>query len=763
MSLLTNHFYRFGDFTLDIDQRVLLREGKPVALTPKVFDTLLILVENSGRIVEKEDLMRRLWPDTFVEESNLTFNIQQLRKSLSDNARDPRYVGTVARRGYRFIADVEAVVSGKSQAEAQSARPIETSDAQSPEPGNRLPNQIDVQESEPAVKSANENRGSTPERHFAGTPAADAASAGVSRRPLALAAAILVALTVVGVVFWKFSNGSFGNPGEGKRVDGKLPSAFPLKLEKLTATGQSRQVAISPDGKHIAYTRQLEKKSSIWLRQLATNTNVEIVPAADRISGLAFANSGEYLYFVRGDPTALYRVSLFGGVPTKIVDNLSGKFSISADDRQIAIIRPAINRNGQDEVSLIIANSDGTAERTLLVALYPNDLDVPLWSPDGGAIICAYGSTVGGGQDVGLVEVSIADGTKKELSSDRFFHVAKMAWLPHQNVLVMAARKNLGDNNQLWRVSYPGMEISLITEELSPYLDLSVASNADKAVASQATRVSDIWVGPSREPENLKKITQAIDACWTPNGRLVYSSTASGNYDIWTMRPDGMEQRQLTVNAAVNGQAGVTPDNRYIVFTSNRTGAFQVWRMNLDGANQIQLTSGVANAHPTISPDGKWVIYNTTDDRRLWKVSIDGGEPLQLTSYIASRPSVSPDGRMIACIGRNESKHQILIVPVEGGPPLKRIEYSGDSLSGTRIAWTPDGKAVIYAARMGTPSAFFKQSLDGGPPEEIASFAQDEVFDFSYSIDGQSLAVTRGAWKHDIVLISDLLSAMKSR
>ena len=758
MSLLINRFYRFGDFTLDTDQRVLLREGKPVALTPKVFDTLLILVENSGRIVEKEDLMRRLWPDTFVEESNLTFNIQQVRKSLSDNARDPRYVGTVARRGYRFIADVETVLSDNSVA----AGPFATSDGLSPDAADTQINKIDPLESERAAILENKNLALKSEPQFAVTFDAGAASTRMNKRRLALAAVILVALPVLAIVFWN-STRSIVNPGEHGRAEGKLPSAFPVKLEKLTATGQSRQVAISPDGKHIAYTRQVEQKSSIWLRQLATNTNIEIVPASDRISGLEFANSGEYLYFVRGDPTALYRVSLFGGVPTRIVDKLAGKFSISADDSHIAFIRPTININGQDEVSLIIVDSDGTGERTLLVALYPNDCDVPLWSPDGRAIICAYGSTVGGGRDVSIVEVNIADGTKKELSSDRFFHIAKMAWLPHQNVLVMAARKNLGDNNQLWRVSYTGMETSLMTEELSAYLDLSVASNADKAVASQATRVSNLWVGTSREPRNLKKITQAIDTCWTHDGRLVYSSTASGNCDLWIMRSDGTEQRQLTVNSAVNSQAGVTPDDRYIVFTSNRTGAFQVWRMNLDGSNQIRLTSGVANAHPTISPDGKWVIYNTTDDRLLWKISIEGGEPMRITSFIASRPSVSPDGKMIACVGRNEGKHQILILPIEGGQPLKRIDFSGDSLSRTRLEWTPDGKAVIYTARSGRITALFKQSLDGGPPQEFASFEQDELFDFSHSINGQFLAVTRGGWQHDIVLISDLLSPRISR
>jgi DNA-binding winged helix-turn-helix (wHTH) protein len=72
---LVNHCYRFGEFTLDVDQKVLRREGKPLLLAPKVVETLVTLVQNSGRIIEKQDLMMRLWPDTFVEESNLTYTI----------------------------------------------------------------------------------------------------------------------------------------------------------------------------------------------------------------------------------------------------------------------------------------------------------------------------------------------------------------------------------------------------------------------------------------------------------------------------------------------------------------------------------------------------------------------------------------------------------------------------------------------------------------------------------------------------------------
>lgn len=111
MSCRINHFYRFGDFTIDADQKVLLRQGKPLSLAPKVLDTLLTLVQNSGRIIEKAELMTRLWPDTFVEESNLTYTIVQLRKSLGDDARQPRYIATIPKRGYRFIGEVEEVIN----------------------------------------------------------------------------------------------------------------------------------------------------------------------------------------------------------------------------------------------------------------------------------------------------------------------------------------------------------------------------------------------------------------------------------------------------------------------------------------------------------------------------------------------------------------------------------------------------------------------------------------------------------------------------
>lgn len=109
MSKQIKQFYEFGQFRIDPLQRVLFREGKPVSLPPKIFETLLALVKRSGQVVEKEKLIEEVWPETFVEENNLTQYISALRKTLGDGSREHRYIETIPRRGYRFAAEVQEV------------------------------------------------------------------------------------------------------------------------------------------------------------------------------------------------------------------------------------------------------------------------------------------------------------------------------------------------------------------------------------------------------------------------------------------------------------------------------------------------------------------------------------------------------------------------------------------------------------------------------------------------------------------------------
>src|ERR687896_1749615 len=102
------HLYTFGEFRLDAGEKVLTRGGETVQLTPKAFETLLLLVENHGRVLGRDELLERVWPDTYVEENNLTRHISMLRKALGDGSEGQRFIETVPRRGYRFAAGVRA-------------------------------------------------------------------------------------------------------------------------------------------------------------------------------------------------------------------------------------------------------------------------------------------------------------------------------------------------------------------------------------------------------------------------------------------------------------------------------------------------------------------------------------------------------------------------------------------------------------------------------------------------------------------------------
>jgi DNA-binding winged helix-turn-helix (wHTH) protein len=99
--------HEFGEFRVDAQSRLLLCKGERVRLSAKAFDDLLVLLEERGRVVEKDELMRRVWPDAVVEENNLTVNMSALRKSLNEGPRDLRYLVTVPGRGYQFVAEVQ--------------------------------------------------------------------------------------------------------------------------------------------------------------------------------------------------------------------------------------------------------------------------------------------------------------------------------------------------------------------------------------------------------------------------------------------------------------------------------------------------------------------------------------------------------------------------------------------------------------------------------------------------------------------------------
>src|ERR1044072_6584998 len=121
MSSPDNHLYEFGQFVLDARSRILLKDGATVRLTPKAFDTLLVLIQHGVQLVEKEQLLKEVWPDTFVEQGSLSRNTHELRKALGDHSGEPRYIETIPKRGYRLLTPVKVTDAAGDAKPARAA------------------------------------------------------------------------------------------------------------------------------------------------------------------------------------------------------------------------------------------------------------------------------------------------------------------------------------------------------------------------------------------------------------------------------------------------------------------------------------------------------------------------------------------------------------------------------------------------------------------------------------------------------------------
>ena len=227
-----------------------------------------------------------------------------------------------------------------------------------------------------------------------------------------------------------------------------------------------------------------------------------------------------------------------------------------------------------------------------------------------------------------------------------------------------------------------------------------MSADADKAVLAQTTLVSDIWVATENNADDAKPITPAIDRfCWLNDERIVFRSYSTGGSDIWTMKADGTEQKQLTSNTRVNRSPTASPDGRYIVFESNRSGKFHIWRMDSDGNNQIQITDSQGEYNPTVSSDGLWIFYNTVGDRYLWKMPIEGGEATQVIDKFSVAPAISLDNKQIAFIELDDKhKYKIVLTSLDGKGDKKEFVNSKYRISVLRLQWSLDGNEIFYVA-----------------------------------------------------------------
>src|SRR5262245_61199442 len=373
MSKQEKHFYEFGPFRLDPAKRRLLHNGEPLPLAPKAFDTLLALVQQSGKTIEKDDLMKKVWPDAVVEENNLNQNITALRKSLGDSRQEGKYIATIPGFGYRFVAEVRLAPAGELDIPlADGQQPGIMIDGNVDASVDGSSNQDKAEHIEKPAKAALSvgaaGSGETTSQQVDSAERVEpllvpAASSGESiiaslKRHKNVAAMVLALIIIVAAGIAILVYRAVG-PKHVETAGGEI------EITPLTRTGTSAAAAISPDGRYIVYSVIETGRQSLWLRQVAASSAQQIVPPADvGYSGLTFSGDGNHIHFLRreaGEPgPALYRMPALGGVPTKLLADIDSAISLSPDGSRMAFVR-----NSSDESSLIIASADGSNQRKL--------------------------------------------------------------------------------------------------------------------------------------------------------------------------------------------------------------------------------------------------------------------------------------------------------------------------------------------------------------------------------------------------------------
>jgi Tol biopolymer transport system component len=503
------------------------------------------------------------------------------------------------------------------------------------------------------------------------------------------------------------------------------------------------------------------------LRQLETGSNVEIIPPSDeQYFGLALSPDEKTLYFARRprsfrEPTDIYRVSVFGGVPQKIVDGTElGWLGISPDGRQISFVRCP---QGSDEFcSLYVADAaDGKNERKIVSRPHPFRIGDNRFAPGGKSIAFATGTSVGSSNEFELREVELESGAERKLTDEKFHDIKNLAWLPDKSGLLITASRFPNKSFRIWQVSAANGEASPLTKDSESYAVLNMNKEASAIVSTRFKEDFRIKLIPTENPSAATTLTNASAASFAPDGKIYFSSIISGNDEIWSINADGSEQRQLTNNTADEFAPIISPDNKTVFFVSNKSGSAQLWRMNRDGSNQTQITQTEGGAPVFVSPGGEWVYYRHILTSVLWRISLKSGEQQLVLNKEKSRFAFSPDGRRVAFSEREGDERILTVVSTADGQNVKTFHLAGKKLILMHIVWMPDGKNLAYiTANPGfVNKVLWLQPLDEETPRQIRVLGDEEIcegYGLAVSPDGKSFAVVQGSWRHDAVLLKGL-------
>lgn len=685
----------FGHFRLDPAERLLLRDGHPVALTPKAFDLLLYLVDRPGRLVEKQALMAALWPDAMVEEGNLASTVSALRKALGDDGDEQRMIATVPTRGYRFTAPVTRLDAPQVNATA----------------GRR-----------PALRTS---------------------------RIALLAMGLALWSTAMVAVGWLLVGRDVHEAGHVTFMRIPIEPAHGIRGPDLHGEqwgGRNRPtrtaIALSPDGRQLVFAGLRGAQQQLWARQL---NRAEATPIAGTEQAAApfFSPDGRWIGFwsrgilwkvpVAGGAAAkicearlsfgaswgtddtivfadeidggLRRVPAAGGVPQPLtkVDVSTGEGShrfphVLPGARAVVFTVVAVPADARQGSSVVV-QSLVTGERRVLV---PDAADGRYLS-SGHLVYVAGGRLMASpfdvrtfrvtGHAVGVLDGGVMQSVTTTASQFAVSDSGSLAWLPEVTESNPEQFRSIVWVDRQGRSTPVGATADAYYQpRLSPDA-LEIAVQTTETVA--AIWIHDIRTGVRRK---LRFDGFASSPLWTPDGkRVVFRGATAGNTNLYWIPKDGSSRAERLTTDVSKAQwpASWTRDGRLLVFLQCASPSqCEIWALSIQDKKQWPVVQTPA-FYPTLSPDGEWLAYTSRESGRdeVWIQRFPGpGERHQVSSEGGTFPRWSPDGRRLYYCGTSTGGPAPSSLPL---PPRKGHTYFVVGVS-TRPGSLPSAPRIVF-------------------------------------------------------------------
>ncbi|HWP83559.1 MAG TPA: winged helix-turn-helix domain-containing protein [Terriglobia bacterium] len=668
----------FGPFRLDVNQRLLFRGAEEVPLTPKVFDTLLVLVEHHGRVLDKDYLMRTLWPNSFVEEGSLARNISLLRKTLGESPDDQKYIQTIPRRGYRFLAPVEAawteeLGSGSSEGDAVF------------HPSGRV-----LQERAPDVAAL--SPASDPEvRVFP-----QAAAPVVPWRLFRYAAlAGLAGLALGG--FW-------GARFVGKRPAQVMHAAIVLPADEQLGATLDVPIVLSPDGRHLIYAaRKGSELPRLYVRSLDRLESRPLV-GTERANHPFISPDGEWVGFFSGG--SLKKIP-FGGGAVMTITPTGGDLRGAAWTEDNTIIFGTNSSAGLFEVS-----ADGGVPEPLTTVAY-----------DEGETNHRWPEVLPGRQGVLFVVSTSREFDNARIAFQRFGDARHTVllhggtfpqYLPTGHLVFSRAGSLLAVPFDPKRPEIQSLPVPVLEGMLRPTspigaADFTISSTGTLAYVPrqlQRTASSLVWVNREGVASELtvagrRNIGDFSTPRLSPDGQLVAVQSNGENRDIWIYSLSRETMVRLTTDG-INSLPLWTPDGSRVVYQSTKAAGSNLYWQPVHGRGpEERLTPGSPGTqYPgSFTSDGRLFLYSEIHPqtkRDLLLLPLDGERKPAIflqTPYDETTPRVSPDGRYVAYVSDESGHNEVYVQPLRGSAAKLRISANG----GSEVVWGHHGE-IFYRA-----------------------------------------------------------------